>query len=206
MSDENIVIKTVSLAVEVTARGIPFLFSSPASLAKEYLEEKFDGNDKRVDVLIEREAKKAYRTGFLSGLTGFFGLPFEAAVLFYEIRIISAIATIYGYDINDSKIRNLIVLCIICDNIKEIREYGSKQKDILDTAKETMEKLPPKIAWKLTIKVAKLSVKWIFGKTIYKIIPVLTAFYSARSDKIDLKKYGKIAKEVFSDSDIVNGN
>ena len=95
--------------------GFPPL-SSAENLATEYLTDQgYASHDERVASLVKRETTKNFTTGFLTGLGGVITLPLGmptalGASWLIQARMAGAIARIYGHDLNDDRVRTMILL------------------------------------------------------------------------------------------------
>lgn len=90
----------------------------------------------QVNSLIQRQKILAGSTGFLTGFGGIMAMPFTipanfASVLFIQLRMIAAIAFMGGYDIEDRKVKQMVIACLAGNAIKDIgftllRRYRGK--------------------------------------------------------------------------------
>lgn len=81
--------------------------------------------DQQVDALIRRQKILAGSSGFVTGLGGMMAMPFTipanfASVLYIQLRMIAAIAYMGGYDLEDKKVKSMIVACMAGTAAKDI--------------------------------------------------------------------------------------
>lgn len=81
--------------------------------------------NEQVDALIRRQKILAGSTGFLTGLGGLMAMPFTipvnfASVLYIQLRMIAAIAYMGGYDLDDKKVKTMIIGCMAGNAVKDI--------------------------------------------------------------------------------------
>ena len=119
--------KLLSRLLDKALGGIPPL-SSAESLATEYLtDQSYASHDERVASLVKRETTKNFATGFLTGLGGVITLPVGVpaalgASWLIQARMAGAIARIYGHDLNDGRVRTMILLSLAGDVAREAME------------------------------------------------------------------------------------
>ena len=119
--------KLLSRLLDKALGGIPPL-SSAESLATEYLtDQSYVSHDERVASLVKRETTKNFATGFLTGLGGVITLPVGVpaalgASWLIQARMAGAIARIYGHDLNDDRVRTMILLSLAGDVAREAME------------------------------------------------------------------------------------
>ena len=116
--------KLVKYLLEKGLGGFPPL-SSAANLADEYLiDQDFASNDERVAALMKWEMTKNFTTGFITGLGGIVTLPVGVpsalgASWLIQARMAGAIARIYGHDLDEDRVRTMILLSLAGDVAKE---------------------------------------------------------------------------------------
>jgi uncharacterized protein (DUF697 family) len=86
--------------------------------------------DQQAQALIKRQRLLAGSSGFITGLGGLMSLPVAIpanmfSVVFIQLRMIAAIAYMGGYDIEDKKVRSMILTCLAGNAFKDIlQEIG----------------------------------------------------------------------------------
>lgn len=84
----------------------------------------------QVDMLIRRQQLLAGSSGFITGLGGVFSLPLAipanlASVVYIQIRMITAIAYLGGYDIEDKEVKQMAFACMAANAALNILEKSS---------------------------------------------------------------------------------
>ncbi|GAX87855.1 conserved hypothetical protein [Lebetimonas natsushimae] len=177
-------------------------FKSSHELAKKY-------NINTLDRLIRNESLKAGVWGFITGFGGIVLLPVTLplniiAVLFIQLRMISAIAIIGKYDLNNEHVVILVKSCILGDTIKEIlKKFTIKESEVI--AKEVLEKLTivmiSKISSKMEFRLAEDVTKKITF-SVSRFIPFISGIIGFIIDSLATFSVGYVAKEIFILKDI----
>lgn len=179
--------------------------SSAEDLALEYLNDSnYEDNDKRVDSLINWETSKNFSSGFITGLGGFATLPVAipaslGASWVLQARMAAAIARIYGHDLNEERVKTLILCVIIGQDIKEV----CKQAGIKIGTKLTyvaIRKLPSEVLKRINQAVGfrlitKAGEKGIINLT--KLVPVVGGVVGGTFDAVTCRITAKAAREAF---------
>ena len=125
-------LRLANWVLNMAAKGVLPL-SGAEALAMEYkINQDYKDDDARVDSLIKWETAKNFTTGFMTGLGGMLTLPVSipgglGASYLIQARMIAAIASIYGHDISDAKVRTLILVSMLGDAGKEVlKDAGVK--------------------------------------------------------------------------------
>ncbi len=192
----------ISRAVE----GVPSLrLTSCKKLAETYLSDsRYADHDARVDSLIRWESAKNFTSGFLSGLGGVLTLPVSipatiGASYVLQARMSGAIAYIYGYDVDDERVRTLVLLTLIGDSAKEpLKQAGIKIGQAL--TKNLIQKIPGELLVQINKKVGfrlltKAGTKGVINLT--KAVPVVGGVVGGATDFLACKAVGRVAKELF---------
>ena len=129
------------------------VFPPSEQLAMDYLKNNDNDPIKAAEDLVNWQMSKAATSGFITGLGGIMTLPVTipaniSSVLFIQIRMITAIAVIGGYDIKSDKVKSLAYACMT----------GSAAADILKDA-----------GIKIGTKITLVGIKKISIETIKKI-------------------------------------
>lgn len=159
---------------------------SAQELAECYLKENGYNKEDAVNSLIRYQNAKVAASGFVNGLGGFVTLPVTvpadlAATLYVQIRMIAAIAHIYGLDVKNDKTRTLIYVLLVGSSIQEITsEIAIKVS--LKAAESALKKLPGRVLIEINKKVGfRLLTK--FGEkgviNLVKFIPILGGIVGA---------------------------
>ena len=203
-AEESKALQVANWLTEKAVGGVGPL-SSAEDLALEYLNDSnYEDNDKRVDSLINWETSKNFSTGFITGLGGFATLPVAipaslGASWVLQARMAAAIARIYGHDLNEERVKTLILCVIIGQDIKEV----CKQAGIKIGTKLTyvaIRKLPSEVLKRINQAVGfrlitKAGEKGIINLT--KLVPVVGGVVGGTFDAITCRITAKAAREAF---------
>jgi hypothetical protein len=124
----QIFIKALDFAYEKAISGLPGT-DTAEDLAKSYLKQEGSLTEK-VNSLIRWQNAKAGSSGFITGLGGFATLPVAIpanlmSVLYFQVRMIAAIAMMGGYDVRDDRVKSLVYACLAGNMAKDIlQEIG----------------------------------------------------------------------------------
>ncbi len=203
-AEESKALQVANWLTEKAVGGVGPL-SSAEELALEYLNDSsYESNDKRVDSLIKWETSKNFSTGFITGLGGFATLPVAipaslGASWVLQARMAAAIARIYGHDLNEDRVKTLILCVIIGQDIKEV----CKQAGIKIGTKLTyvaIRKLPGEVLKRINQAVGfrlltKAGEKGIINLT--KLVPVVGGVVGGTFDAVTCRITAKAAREAF---------
>jgi len=124
----SIVLQALDLAYEKAINGLPGM-DSAEELARPYLQQEGTLTE-RANSLIRWQNAKAGSSGFITGLGGFATLPVAIpanlmSVLYFQVRMIAAIASMGGHDIRDDRVKSMIYACLAGNMAKDIlQEIG----------------------------------------------------------------------------------
>lgn len=179
---------------------------SSYEMAESYL--RGDGSlvDK-VNALIRWQNTKSVTTGFVSGLGGILTLPIAipasiATILYVQIRMITAIAIMGGYDVKDDRVKTLVYTCLAGNAAKDILKgtgivIGSKMSTqlIKGISKETIIAINKRVGFRLLTK---------FGEkgaiNLGKMIPLVGGVIGGTFDGISTNVVGNVARKTFIES------
>jgi len=172
-------------------------------LANSYLT-KHSTVEKSVDSLIRIQNTKAGTSGFLSGLGGIITLPIAvpanvASVIYVQMRMVAAIASMGGYDLKDDQVKTLVYVSLAGNGAVDILKHTGIQIG-RKMAVSTIKKIPNAIIVKINQKVGfRLITK--FGEkgvvNLVKVVPVLGGVVGAAVDISSTMAVGKAAKKIF---------
>ncbi|MCL2281848.1 MAG: EcsC family protein [Fibromonadales bacterium] len=198
------------LTESIIQRALELAYSAGADYAVELAEKykkKYPSNKQRqANALIKWQIANGATSGFVMGLGGLATLPVTlpanlASVLFIQMRMITAIAIIGGYDPKDERVKTFAFSCLAGNAVKEIlKEIGieaGKQfvlKNLIGKISEgTLTRINRIIGYGL---LAKYGVK---GTA--KMLPVVGSIIGGTMDGIWVASVGKIAKSIFIDEE-----
>lgn len=156
-----------------------------------------------VDNLIRWQCAKASHNGFWLGLPGSVSAPFTipadiAQSMYIQLRMVAAIAHLYGHDIQSDQVRTCALICLC----------GSKATDVLAAAGikigqkvaiNAIKKVPGKVLIEINKRVGmRLLTK--FGEkgiiNLGKLVPVIGGVFSATANGFGTHAVGKAAKKM----------
>ena len=203
-AEESKALQVANWLTEKAVGGVGPL-SSAEDLALEYLNDSnYEDNDKRVDSLINWETSKNFSTGFITGLGGFATLPVAipaslGASWVLQARMAAAIARIYGHDLNEERVKTLILCVIIGQDIKEVcKQAGIKigtkltYVAIRKLPSEMLKRINQAVGFRLITKAGE---KGIINLT--KLVPVVGGVVGGTFDAVPCRITAKAAREAF---------
>lgn len=122
------VMKVLDQCYDIAIKGLA-MSKNCTELANEYLS-RFDSQDIAVKTMVTNQIAMCTTSGFLTSLGGLITLPVAlpanlATVWYMQIRMIGAIAVMYGFDPFDDSVRTLVYLCLTGTSISKIcRDAG----------------------------------------------------------------------------------
>lgn len=200
VNDEPRALQLVTWIVGKAVEGVPPL-SSASNLAQEYMiDASYANNDERVASLIKWETSKNFTAGFLTGLGGVLTLPVAVpaalgASWLIQARMAGAIAVIDGHDLEEDRVRTLVLLSIVGDSAKEVlKQVGVKVADKLT------EKVVMKVPGKVLIEINKRVGFRLLTKAgekgaivLVKGVPVVGGIVGGAFDAIACQTVGNVA-------------
>jgi uncharacterized protein (DUF697 family) len=163
-----------------------------------------DDVDAQVDSLIRRQTAKATTSGFTTSFGGIITLPVSipvniASILYIQVRMITAIAHMYGHDVKSDKVQTMVYMCLvkmpITDAVKQtVIKIGKKPavNAIKNISGKTLQEINKKVGMKLLTKFGQKGIV-----SLGKAIPVLGGLVGGGVDLVATKKIGEFAKKVF---------
>ncbi|KHD99760.1 EcsC family protein [Pantoea stewartii] len=175
--------------------------------AYEMAESYLKGDDtlvEKVNSLIRWQNTKSATAGFVSGLGGIITLPVAipasiATVIYVQIRMITAIALMGGYDVKDDRVKTIVYSCLAGNAAKDILKstgiiIGSKMSTqlIKSISKETIFAINKQVGFRLLTK---------FGEkgaiNLGKMIPVVGGIIGGTFDGVSTNIVGNVARKTF---------
>ncbi|MBV7405650.1 EcsC family protein [Enterobacter sp. ENT03] len=176
---------------------------SAYEMAENYLKGEGDLAEK-VNSLIRWQNTKSVTTGFVSGLGGIITMPVAipasiATVIYVQIRMITAIAIMGGYDVKDDRVKALVYTCLAGNAAKDILKgtgivIGTKMSTqlIKSISKETIFAINKMVGFRLLTK---------FGQkgaiNLGKMIPLVGGVIGGTFDGISTNVVGNVARKTF---------
>jgi uncharacterized protein (DUF697 family) len=196
--------KLVKYLLEKGLGGFPPL-SSAANLADEYLiDQDYDTNDQRVAALVKWEMTKNFTTGFITGLGGIVTLPVGVpsalgASWLIQARMAGAIARIYGHDLDEDRVRTLILLSLAGDVARDAMadlglNLGGRlpQSALKQVPGRALVEINKRIGFRLLAKAGARGVA-----QFPRVVPVLGGVVGGAFDAVVCRMVGRTAKSLF---------
>lgn len=120
--------QALELAYEKAIGGLPGM-DSAEEIARGYMKQEGTLTNK-VNSLIRWQNAKAGSSGFITGLGGFATMPVAIpanllSVLYFQVRMIAAIAYMGGHNVRDDRVKSLVYVCLAGNMAKDIlQEIG----------------------------------------------------------------------------------
>jgi hypothetical protein len=184
--------------------GVPGM-SSARALAQEYLDDpRHVDADARVKSLIARETTNNFATGFLTGFGGLVTLPVAVpaalgATWAIQGRMAAAIATLHGHDVDEDRVRTLVLLSLVGDAGKESLKRAGVRVG-LKIAEKALQQIPGRVLAEVD---KKMVMRWLargsrgglLGST--RLVPLVGALVGGTFDALACRAVGKVAHELF---------
>ena len=199
---QEIILKSLDWAYSKAINGVPGL-DSAQDIANDFSQREGTLIDK-VNSLIRWQNTKAGTSGFVTGLGGLLTLPVTlpvniTSVMYVQIRMVTAIAIMGGYNVKDDRIRTLVYSCIAANSIAEVaKDFGLSLsnklliKAIKKIPTEVIKRINQAIGFKLLTKFGQKGVSNL-GKTI----PFIGGIINAAFDVVATNTIGNIARDTF---------
>lgn len=196
--------KTLDWAYDKAIYGIPGL-GTAEDLANDYL--KADGDlDKKVNSLIRWQNTKSATAGFATGVGGLFTLPVAipadiASTIYIQIKMVAAIAIMYGIDVRDDKVRTLVYLCLVSSTTKDLlSQFGLKAGGRVFM--QSLRKIPASVITKINQRVG-IRLLTRFGRRgvfrLGRLAPFVGGFINATFDFLSTRAIARVAKRTFKE-------
>ena len=196
----------VSKVSELGIDGKAPRMKSSAELAEDYLRDsRYRNHDARIDALIRWESSKTFTTGFVTGVGGVLVLPvtIPAAIgsaWVLQARMVAAIAYIRGYDLDDERVRTLVVAALAGDAaVKEAlqrigTDFGTRasKQAVSRISGRALIQINQKVGFRLLTKAGSTGVI-----NISKAIPLVGGVVCGTVDGAATGIVGKVAKRTF---------
>ena len=202
------VIKTLDSFYDNVLEGLP---STPTieKLAEDYLQKNNGDKDKAINSLIKWGTAKSSATGFITSIGGLITLPINislglTASFYIQMRVITGIATISGYDTRSDQVKTFVYCCLIGDSITGImKEAGVKlsgkltHQAISSISGQTLTTINRLVGFRL---VTKFGEKGIIN--LGKWIPLVSGVVGGAFDFFCCRTSARIAKNIFFNEEI----
>jgi uncharacterized protein (DUF697 family) len=182
--------------------GLPGM-DSAEELARSYLKQEGTLTDK-VNSLIRWQNAKAGSSGFITGMGGFATLPVAipanlVSVLYFQVRMIAAIAYMGGHDVRDDRVKSLVYACLAGNMAKDIlQEIGINIGTKLTA--QMIGRITESTIMAINRKVGFLLLSKTGGRGIInlgKAIPLAGGIISGSIDVFATNLIGNVARNAF---------
>lgn len=197
-----LILQIMDWAYEKAVGGMPGL-ESAEQMADEFMQKEGSLNDK-VNNLIRWQNLKAGMSGFVTGIGGLLAMPFTipaniGSVLYIQIRMISAIARMGGYDLKDERVKSLVFVCVAGNAGKDIlKNIGIAWSEkvvtyaLANISKEVIISVNKAVGFKLF---AQYGGKGFIN--LSKAVPMVGGVVGATFDTVTTNAMGRLAKKLF---------
>jgi len=176
-----------------------------ADLAREYrADPRLTHEAARVEALIRRESVKNFTTGFVTGLGGVVTFPVSipAAIgtsWLLQARLAGAIASLYGHDLDDERVRTKVLLSLAGDVAREaMRDLGLRLGDGL--TQRAVDQIPGRALVEVNKRIGTrllASAGQRVALRFPRAIPLFGGVVGGALDAIVCHKVGRTAQALF---------
>lgn len=190
--------------------GIPKVSKPIEELANDYIK-KYGRTDKAINKLVRNQLSKNGLNGFVTGFGGFITMPVTlpanmTSVIYVQMRMIAAIASIRGFDLNDDEVQTFVYACLVGTSVADLFKKSGIQvgnKIALNTVKKIPGTVFIKINQKMGFRfITKAGTKGTINLT--KSVPIVGAGVGATFDYTTTWAIAKRAKKVFEGNSVIN--
>lgn len=203
VSQESIM-SVLDWAYDKSVNGVAGM-DSAINLAESYMMGNKDTPYEQANSLIRWQNTKAATSGFVTGLGGLITLPVAipaniASVLYVQVRMISAIAHIGGYDVKNDKVKTLVYSCLVANSAKDVLKdvgvvVGNKLalNAVKSISGKTLQEINKRVGFKLFTKFGEKGVV-----NLGKVVPLLGGIIGGTFDAYATNAIGNIARDTFT--------
>lgn len=186
-----------------SVRGIQKVSPPVDILAQQYLEKNHDIKA-AAKSFVNYQVAKCTTSGFLTGLGGLITLPVAipanvGSVLYVQMRMISVLAYMGGYDTNSDQVQTLVYACLAGISIDQVvKQVGIKIGN--KVALNMVKKIPGEVLAKINQKVGfrlltKFGTKGVIN--LGKAVPVIGGFVGGSLDFMETTAIASRAYSLF---------
>lgn len=194
----------VHTALERAIRGVGPL-DGAAAAAQKQLDEKKGDVDAAIKEIIENHVRLAGAQGFLTNIGGLVTMTVTvptniAGLALIQCRMVAAIASLRGYDLEDKRTRNAILACLLGEE-RLLALVKRKKLPGTPMALATAPVNDPQLSTVMANEVASELVTKVAGKriatTVGRRVPVVGGLVGAGSDGFSTWKIGRYVEREF---------
>ena len=181
--------------------GVPKVSKPVDVLADDYLK-KSSSPDKAAENLIKYQIAKCGTSGFITGLGGVITLPVAipanvSSVLYIQLRMVSAIAYIGGFDIQSDQVQTLAYACLTGSAIVDVlKQTGIKIGEKITVS--AINKIPGRVLVSINQKVGFRLVTKFGTKGVVNLVKLVPIAGGVIGGAIDLGSTKMIAQNAFN--------
>ena len=184
-------------------KGVPKVSRSVDELADDYIS-KSDSAEKAAMALVRNQVIKCGTSGFIAGLGGLITLPVAipanvGSVMYVQMRMISAIAKMGGYDTKSDQVQTMVYICLTGTSISDVvKEAGIKVGT--KSLEAAIKKIPGTALTKINQKIGfrfitKFGEKGVIN--LGKMLPLVGGVIGGGMDVTSTTVIGKNAIKMF---------
>jgi uncharacterized protein (DUF697 family) len=165
--------------------------------------ERYGGSvDEAIDSIIDIHVRLGSAQGFVTNLSGAVLLPIAipanlAGIAVVQVRMVAAIAHLRGYDLNDSRVRTALVMCLLGGE-QVARQIAKGKLPTSPMAVATAPIFDPDLDRQVAEEVVADLISRVGGKNlalvVTKRVPLVGGGIGALMDGIATHQIGKYAK------------
>jgi uncharacterized protein (DUF697 family) len=192
---------TLRRVLEIAIDGVGKLPSAKTVAARQM--ERYGGSvDEAIDSIIDIHVRLGSAQGFVTNLSGAVLLPIAipanlAGIAVVQVRMVAAIAHLRGYDLNDSRVRTALVMCLLGGE-QVARQIAKGKLPTSPMAVATAPIFDPDLDRQVAEEVVADLISRVGGKNlalvVTKRVPLVGGGIGALMDGIATHQIGKYAK------------
>jgi uncharacterized protein (DUF697 family) len=175
---------------------------SAKSVAARQMERNHGSVDEAIDAIIDNHVRLGSAQGFVTNLGGVAALPMAVpanltGTAVIQVRMVAAIAHLRGYDLNDSRVRTALIMCLLGGE-QIARQISNGKLPTSPMAVATAPIFDPDLDRRVAEEVVSDLLGRVGGKnlalTITKRVPLIGGGIGAVMDGMATHQIGKYAK------------
>jgi len=186
---------------------------SAQEMAADYLSKNRGDRESAVRSLVKFQLTKAAVSGFVTGLGGVMTLPVAipvnlASVLYFQIRMVGAIALINGYDLRSDQVQTCAYACIAGSMVSDLAKEAGVQTST-KIANTLVRKIPGAALRRINKRVGFRLVTKFGAKgsiNLIRMVPFAGGLVGAALDVATTKLIAKTARKTFKPSGLDLGD
>ncbi|WP_141736481.1 EcsC family protein [Oligoflexus tunisiensis] len=193
-------LNVLNWAYDKCLQGLPGS-ATPQQIAEEY-RTKYGQIDTAVDRLIGWQVAKCATSGFLSGLGGALTLPVAvpadlAVSMYINIRMVAAIAHLYGHDLHDDHTRTAVFACMVGSGLEDVlsksgvsivNQFAAAQLK-RKVSREVLKRINREVGFRLVTRAGKRG-----AIVLTKIVPLAGGLVGGAISGVGCHTIGRTAK------------